>query len=42
MKKIKCAVIGVGYLGRFHAEKYATLPNAQLIGICDIDSESKL
>lgn len=37
MKKIKCAVIGVGYLGRFHAEKYATLPNAELVGVCDID-----
>ncbi len=22
MSKIKCAVIGVGYLGRFHAQKY--------------------
>lgn len=38
MKKIKCAVIGVGYLGRFHAQKYANLPNAQLIGICDTDT----
>lgn len=37
MRKIKCAVIGVGYLGRFHAEKYASLPNAKLIGVCDID-----
>lgn len=37
MKKIKCAVIGVGYLGRFHVEKYAQLPNAHLIGVCDID-----
>jgi len=37
MKKIKCAVIGVGYLGRYHAEKYATLPNAKLIGVCDVD-----
>jgi predicted dehydrogenase len=28
-------VIGVGYLGRFHAQKYASLPNAQLVGIAD-------
>jgi predicted dehydrogenase len=35
MKKLRCAVIGVGYLGRFHAQKYQMLPNADLIGICD-------
>ena len=28
-------MIGVGYLGRFHAQKYASLPNSQLIGIAD-------
>lgn len=39
MKKIKCAVIGVGYLGRFHAEKYVSLPNAELIGVCDINTQ---
>jgi predicted dehydrogenase len=32
---IRTAVIGVGYLGRFHAQKYASLPNAQLVGIAD-------
>ncbi|MCB1828276.1 MAG: Gfo/Idh/MocA family oxidoreductase, partial [Coxiellaceae bacterium] len=37
MSSIKCAVIGVGYLGKFHAEKYAALPQAELVGICDID-----
>ncbi len=39
MKKIKCAVIGIGYLGKFHAEKYAYLPNSELVAICDIDQE---
>lgn len=39
MKKIRCAVIGVGYLGRFHAEKYNSLKNAELVAVCDIDSE---
>ena len=29
---IRTAVIGVGYLGRFHAQKYASLPNSQLAG----------
>jgi predicted dehydrogenase len=32
---MRTAVIGVGYLGRFHAQKYATLPNSELIGIAD-------
>jgi predicted dehydrogenase len=32
---IRTAVIGVGYLGRFHAQKYASLPNSTLIGVCD-------
>jgi predicted dehydrogenase len=35
MKNIRVGVIGVGYLGRFHAEKYAALPEAQLIGVVD-------
>ena len=35
MSKIKCAVIGVGYLGRFHAQKYQLLNNVELIGVCD-------
>jgi predicted dehydrogenase len=32
---IRTAVIGVGYLGRFHAQKYASLPNSRLVGIAD-------
>lgn len=32
---IRTAVIGVGYLGRFHAQKYAALPNSRLVGIAD-------
>lgn len=39
LPKINCAVIGVGYLGRYHAEKYATLPNAKLVSVCDTDKE---
>lgn len=38
MHKIKCAVIGVGYLGRFHAQKYQRLSNAALIAVCDLDA----
>lgn len=37
MKRIRVAVVGVGYLGRFHAEKYAKLPQVELIGVIDTD-----
>ncbi len=38
MHKIQCAVIGVGYLGRFHAEKYLRLEQAQLVAVCDVNA----
>jgi len=34
---IKCGVIGVGYIGKFHAEKFAMLPQASLVGLADIN-----
>jgi predicted dehydrogenase len=34
---ITTAVIGVGYLGKFHAEKYAASTKAELIAVVDID-----
>lgn len=37
MNKIKCAVIGVGYLGRFHAQKYQKLEHAELVAVCDVN-----
>lgn len=40
MNVLKCAVIGVGYLGRFHAQKYKLLPNAELIAVCDINQSA--
>ncbi|MBI5048323.1 MAG: Gfo/Idh/MocA family oxidoreductase, partial [Deltaproteobacteria bacterium] len=39
MKKIKVAVIGIGHLGKFHAEKYASLPNVELIAVVDTDKK---
>lgn len=39
MNKIRCAVIGVGYLGKFHAEKYAKLAQAELVAVCDTNAE---
>jgi len=32
---MRTAVVGVGYLGRFHAQKYSSLPNSRLVGIAD-------
>ena len=39
MEKIRCAVIGVGYLGQFHAEKFAQLANSQLVAVVDLQRE---
>lgn len=39
MPKINCAVIGVGYLGQFHAQKYHKLEQANLIAVCDVDKK---
>ena len=38
MDKLRAAVIGVGYLGRFHAQKYATLEGVELVGVVDADA----
>lgn len=40
MRKIKTAVIGVGYLGKFHADKYASLPNSELVAVVDANTET--
>lgn len=34
---LKTAVIGTGYLGNFHAQKLAALPQSELIAVCDAD-----
>jgi len=38
-EKLKTAVIGVGYLGQFHAEKYALLDSSDLVTVVDLDQE---
>ncbi len=38
MEKIKIGVVGVGYFGQFHAEKYAKNEETELVGIVDIDA----
>ena len=37
MKRIRTAVIGVGHQGRWHAEKFAALPDSQLVAVVDTD-----
>jgi len=37
MKKLRVGVVGAGYLGRFHAEKYARMDDVELIGVVDIN-----
>jgi len=39
LKKIGVAVIGVGFWGRNHARAYMEIPEAELIGVCDIDAK---
>jgi predicted dehydrogenase len=36
---ITAAVIGVGYLGKFHAEKYAASEKVKLVAVVDIDEK---
>jgi DUF1009 family protein/predicted dehydrogenase len=36
---LRVGVVGVGYLGRFHAQKYARLPEADLVAIVDTNRE---
>jgi predicted dehydrogenase len=39
-KLLRTAVIGVGYLGRFHAQKYAQSANAHLVAVVDANAEA--
>jgi predicted dehydrogenase len=40
VSEIRTAVIGVGYLGRFHAQKYSQLKNSKLLAVVDKEFES--
>ena len=37
-KRLRAAVIGVGYLGQFHAEKLAALKDVELVAVVDADA----
>lgn len=41
MEKLTAAVIGVGYLGRFHAQKYAQSVQCDLVGVVDGRREAR-
>jgi len=38
LRPLRAAVIGAGYLGNFHAQKYATLDGVSLAGVVDTDA----
>ncbi|MBU1180997.1 MAG: Gfo/Idh/MocA family oxidoreductase [Pseudomonadota bacterium] len=37
MKKLRVGVVGAGYLGKFHADKYSQMDDVELVGIADSD-----
>lgn len=39
MSQLRVGVIGVGYLGQFHAQKYAQMPDVDLVGVVDVIAE---
>lgn len=39
MEKLRAAVIGVGYFGRFHAHKFAALEATDLVAVADVDAQ---
>jgi predicted dehydrogenase len=38
VEKIKVGVVGVGYFGQFHTEKYAKKEEVELVGVVDVDT----
>jgi predicted dehydrogenase len=41
MTRIRAAVVGVGYLGRFHAQKYAQAANCELVAVADTQPQAR-
>ena len=39
MTKLRVGVVGVGYLGKFHAQKYHHMPDVDLAGVVDSDMD---
>lgn len=38
MSKLRTAVVGVGYVGRFHAQKHRAIEGVELVAVCDRDA----
>ncbi len=38
--KLRVGVVGVGYLGKFHARIYSSLPDVELVGVVDAQAET--
>lgn len=38
-RKLKVGVFGVGSLGQHHARIYASMPDVELVGVCDVNAE---
>jgi predicted dehydrogenase len=41
MRKLRTAVVGGGHFGRYHADKYASLPDSEFVGIVDPNPVSR-
>ncbi|NIP47274.1 MAG: Gfo/Idh/MocA family oxidoreductase [Gammaproteobacteria bacterium] len=39
--RLRTAVIGVGYLGKFHAQKLAEIPGSELVAVVDVDEGAR-
>ncbi len=39
MNKVKVGIVGVGHLGSLHAKLYKEIPDAEIVGLFDVDSE---
>ncbi len=39
MEKVRVGIVGVGYLGKFHAEKYHSLSDVELVAVVDVIEE---
>jgi predicted dehydrogenase len=38
--RLRVGVVGVGYLGKFHAKIYSSLPDVELVGVVDANRET--
>ena len=39
-RRLRVGVLGVGYLGRFHAKIYAAMPEVELVGVADVNASA--